>query len=130
MKKMVDVPGHRCEFDVTGVCIHCGKGKEREEALQNEVNASLKLCWNTAKKIATDKGVKELYAYVNAVNPFDTSNSELKEGFIREPITTKEWEEAELHYSEDGFEWSDTNIHEADTGDCKGCKGYLKKVEQ
>jgi len=100
---------------------------EIKEALQNEINSALKLCWNVAVKIAKKEKPKEVVDYLLRVNPFDTSLSELQEGFIREPKTEKEWKEATLHESDDGFEWSDTDIHEADTGDCKSCEKYIKR---
>lgn len=27
----IEFPKHICEFDVTGVCVHCGKGKSDEQ---------------------------------------------------------------------------------------------------
>lgn len=30
---MDEFPEHRCEFDVTGICIYCGRGKKDHPAL-------------------------------------------------------------------------------------------------
>ncbi len=100
--------------------------KEIEEALENERTANKTLFYDTCKNRC--KTPKELWDYVKRMDCNNTENSELNEGFIREPKTDKEWLEAELNYSDDGFEWSEFDKTELGEFDCPECLAYLKLV--
>ena len=101
---------------------------EIKEALEKEINSNLKLCWKTVKKMAKEKP-KEVIDYLLRIDPFDTTTSELNDGFIREPKTDEEWKEALLYYSDDTAEWGDIDMYDYDGG-CKTCEKYIASQRQ